>query len=105
MATATLVTQALPQFAPTTNLYACSDGRHLLVTVHDLHVVATTPSMPFDVPIARSHLPSAADVFLSDEAGTVLDADGDPANGMTALAQLDVSTHDDALRELGYTVV
>ena len=44
-------------------------------------------------------------MFLSDEAGTVLDADGDPANGMTALAQLDVSTHDDALRELGYTVV
>jgi hypothetical protein len=104
MATATLLVESLPQFAPTTNHYACSDGRHLLVTVHDQLVVATTPSMPFDIPIARSHLPAGAEVFLCDENATVLDADGDPANGMTALAMLDADSHTAALAALGYTV-
>ncbi|ORA23394.1 DUF7572 family protein [Mycobacterium aquaticum] len=104
MSTASLVAEALPQFAPTTNHYACSDGWYLLVTVHDRLAVATTPSMPFDIPIARSHLPASAEVFLCDEHATVLDADGDPANGMTPLALVDADTHAAALVSLGYTV-
>jgi len=104
--TATLVAENLPQFCPTTNLYRCSDGRYLLVTVQtvdgaDLFESATGVR----IPVARSHVSAGAEVFLSDDAGVVLDADGDPSNGMTPIARVaGAASHETALQHLGYTV-
>jgi len=103
---ARLVAESLPQFCPTTNHYQCDDGKWLLVTVHALDVAGTLSTLGVTVPIASCHLPKTVDVFLSDETATVLDADGNPANGMTPLAQFsDCATHSDALARLGYTLV
>lgn len=104
--TATLVAEALPQYCPTTNLYACSDGRHLLITIATLDVAGTlNATLGIIVRISESHLPTGADVFLSDESATVLDADGDPSNGMTPIAHLaDCDDFASALESLGYTV-
>lgn len=104
MATAELVGELLPQFCPTTNHYKCSDGTYLLVTVPSLDSVGTlTATLGITVPVAVSQLPVRADIFLSDEDATVLDADGDPANGLTPLATLDgITDHKEALSLLGY---
>ncbi|MCC9182557.1 DUF7572 family protein [Mycolicibacterium mageritense] len=105
MATAELIGERLHQFAPTTNHYRCSDGRYLLVTVHDVDGMATIPGAGIELPINPSHLPTTTDVFLADEYATVLDAEGNPATSMTTLAKIDaVATHAEALEELGYVV-
>lgn len=101
---ATLVAENLPQFCPTTNLYRCSDGRYLLITAPN-YDAQPAPGLGIDLPIRRSHIPAQVDVFLSDENATVLDADGDPANGMTPLARYPgLATHTEALQQLGYTL-
>lgn len=105
MESATLVAQNLSQFCPVTNHYQCSDGRYLLVTVVSMNVPETLGIFGVKVPIAKAHLPSGVDVFLSDENANVLDADGDPANGMTALATFCADTHGEALAMLGYEEV
>lgn len=103
METATLVAGNLSQFCPVTNHYQCSDGRYLLVTIPKMDVPETINYFfGVRVPITEVHLPSGADVFLSDADANVLDADGDPANGMTALATFSVETHAAALAALGY---
>ena len=104
METAVLVAANVPQFCPATHHYLLSDGRHVLVTVAALDVVGSLSEFGIRVPIARSHLPKGADIFLCDEAATVLDADNNPANGMTPLAHVDVDTHEEALMEFGYTI-
>jgi hypothetical protein len=93
----------MTSYAPTTNHYRCEDGRHLLVTAHDRDGMVSTPLGR--LPVSRSHLPTTVDVFLADADGVVLDADGDPANGMTPIARLtDVDSHEAALTALGYAL-
>lgn len=109
MPTAQLITQFLPQFCPITNHYLCEggeyDGKYLLVTVVSMDVPGSVALFGITVPISRVQIPTAVDIFLSDEFQNVLDADGDEANGMTALASFEVDTHEDALAALGYEVV
>lgn len=104
MATAVLKQKNLTQFCPITNLYECSDGIHLLVTVFESFDVgeAIAATTGLTIPIARTHMPTGAEVFLSDEDAAVLDADGDPANGMTPLARFPDGGFASALAALGY---
>lgn len=110
---AVLVQAALPQYAPVTNHYKCDDGHHLLVTVNQLdaveclRAVGLLDGLPVpEVNIRRSHLRGQpTHVFLADETARVIDADGDPSNGMTPLATYPAGTSfDEALAALGYAV-
>lgn len=105
--TATLIGENLRQFCPTTNHYRCTDGEqiwHLLITVPSLDSVGTINEiLGTALPAAQSQLMQHAEVFLADENAVVTDADGDPANGMTALAKLpDCTSHIQVLSQLGY---
>ncbi len=103
MATTQLVSASLPQFCPTTNHYKCSDGRYLLITVATLDSIGTLRgTLGVTLPVSESHLPGTVDVFLADENAIVLDADGDPANGMTPLARFPDGGFASALAALGY---
>lgn len=104
MAEAILVAENLPNFCPITNHYMCDDGKYLLVTIPALDSVGSLELFGVRVPIAKSHMPTATDVFLADENAVVLDADGDPANGLTPLASFEVQSHEEALALLGYTL-
>lgn len=105
METATLVAENLSHFCPVTNHYQCSDGRYLLVTYPRMDTAATLSNFGVRIPISEVQLPSGVDVFLSDELANVLDADGDPANGMTPIGTFSVETHAEALAALGYEEV
>lgn len=99
---AELIEVALPQFAPTTNLYRLDDGRYVLVTipVDDMPVPEGVLPIVSGIKVAKTE-PGPTDVFLADEHGTPIDADGDPTNGLTPLATYPPgTTHDDALRRL-----
>jgi hypothetical protein len=94
---------------PTTKHFRCDDGRHLLITVK-----GNIPPAPelvnlttgLSVPIAVSQIPKGTEVFLADENAVVLDADGEPANGLTPLAQFeDGTSFEAALAQLGYPEV
>ena len=101
--TATLVAAHLPQFCPVTHHYQCSDGKWLLVTVARMDTIETLSEfLGVRIPILKAQLPEGVDVFLSNEIAEVVDADGDPTNGMTALATFNVETHEQALVMLGY---
>lgn len=106
MATATLVAENLSQFCPTTNFYSTDDGRHLLVTVPRFDIPASVEAVTgIALPISMSHLPTHADVFLADENAVVVDADGDPTNGMTALLRVeDCDTFEAALTAAGFEI-
>lgn len=104
METAVLINADLTQFCPTTHHYQCSDGRWLLVTVVSLDVPDPSGTLGVRPAMARVEAATKAAVFLSDEDGTVLDADGDPANGMTPLATFDADTHEAVLAALGYEI-
>ena len=94
---------------PTTNLYEVDEG-YLAVLVVDVGAVI------HGVPMSVSHLKPEVSVFHSDADGTLIDADGDPLNGLTPFASTDpeteatiafdaeVSTHESALAALGYTL-
>ena len=113
---ATLVQENLSHFCPVTNFYATSDGKHLLVTYPRLDVLGTLAGLSgmsetlraiglADVPIRRSHIGLRTEVFLADENAVVLDADGNPANGMTPLLRCESAIPSaDALAQLGYTL-
>lgn len=107
LGTAKLKAEGLSQFCPTTNFYECSDGKHLLVTVPTLDSPGTlAQTLGIVVPVAQSHMPKRVDVFLADSNATVLDADDNPANGMTPLFSYDdCESHDDALLRAGYELV
>ena len=65
----------LPHWVPHTRLYRHEEsGRHIAVSVIDFYDATGT------------------EVFLCDEQGVAIDADGDPANGLTPLLILDVGT-------------
>jgi hypothetical protein len=103
METATLMAANMSRFCPITNHYQCSDGKWLLVTIPTMDIPETVSFfLGVKVPIAEVQLPVGADVFLSDELGTVLDADGDPSNGMTPYGTFNVDNHAAALAALGY---
>lgn len=106
MGTATLVAERLSQFCPTTNFYSTDDGKYLLVTVPRLDVPSTIETLTgLTLPISLSHLPTHADVFLADENAVVLDADGDPANGMTPLLRVeDCDNFEAALTAAGFEI-
>lgn len=104
MHTAVLASSNLTQFCPTTHHYQCSDGTWLLVTVVNLDVPETLGTFGVRPATARMQVATKAAVFLSDQDASVVDADGDPSNGMTPLATFDVETHAAALVELGYEV-
>ena len=90
-----LIAAALPQFAPTTHLYRLDDGRHVLICVPD-DLFEVPPEIA--APGVEHVAPSPTLVFLADEHGVVIDADGDPCNGLTALAQYPTgTTHTQAL--------
>lgn len=104
---ATLIDENLRQFCPTTNHYRCTDGErvwYLLITIPSLDSVGMINEiLGTALPVAESHLVQHADVFMADENAVVVDADSNPANGMTALAKVPgCQTHADALAELGY---
>lgn len=84
-----------------------ADGIFLLVTIAQYDVPASIETLTgISLPINVVQLPAHADVFLSDVDANVLDADGDPANGMTPLVR--VENCDDfatALAAAGYTLV
>ena len=100
----------LPWHPPTTKLYRLADGSHLAVLVVDAGAVI------MGVPVSLSHIHAEVSVFHADEHGTLLDADGDPLNGLTPYASTDpesdavvelpdsVTTHVEALAALGYTL-
>lgn len=97
-----LIAEALPQFAPTTNLYRLDDGRHVLVTVpvDDMPVPEGVLPIVSGFKVAKTE-PGPTEVFLADEHGVPIDADGDPANGMTPLLRCAPGTaHEQALEEL-----
>lgn len=101
-----LITESLPQFAPTTNMYRLADGRYVIVTVpaDDLPVSGQAVPLLSSVRVATV-APMPTEVFLVDENAVVLDADGDPSNGMTPLATFPAgTTHAEALAALGYTL-
>ena len=61
----------LPHWVPHTRLYRHEEsGRHIAVSVIDFYDATGT------------------EVFLCDEQGVAIDADGDPANGLTPLLEL-----------------
>lgn len=77
----------LPGWVPDTRLYRLDDDRYLAVSVIDYYTATGT------------------EVFLCDERGQPIDADGNPANGLTPLATFPPGTsHADALTQLGYQV-
>ncbi|NMO00839.1 hypothetical protein HH308_06380 [Gordonia sp. TBRC 11910] len=63
----------LPHWVPVTRLYRHGD-HHVAVTVLDFWDARGT------------------NVFLCDEQGVAIDADGDPSNGLTALLELEHGT-------------
>ncbi|SCX06042.1 hypothetical protein [Mycolicibacterium fluoranthenivorans] len=105
MPTATLVTENVSHFCPVTNFYECSDGRYLLVTIPRLSADMVHNMLGVRVPIVQMHLPDAADVFWADADAVVLDADGDPSNGMTPLVSVPgCEVFAEALAAAGYTL-
>ncbi len=102
MHSAELIAEFLPQFCPKTNHYRCTDGDttwYLLITV----VSAESFGNLLKIPVNLLHLPKTVDVFLSDENAVVLDADLDPANGLTPLCRIeDCTSHEQALSLMGY---
>lgn len=61
----------LTNMCPVTKLYRASDGQHYAIMCADFYTAQHT------------------EVFLADERGMLIDADGDPANGLTALVRWD----------------
>lgn len=102
-----LVAENLSWFCPTTNHYVCEDGTYLLVTVPRFDVAAMIEAKTgLRIPISLSHIPTQAYVFLADENAVVLDADGDPANGLTPIVRVeDCETFEAALSAAGFTLM
>lgn len=65
----------LPGWVPVTRLYRHGSGQHVAVSVIDFYTARGT------------------EVFLCDKQGIAIDADGDPANGLTALLRLPAGTN------------
>lgn len=89
---AELIARALPQYAPSTNHYRLDDGRHILVTRPT--AIPVPPALAVllgAAPVERTEA-APVEVFLCDADARLIDADGDPTNGMTALLSLPPGT-------------
>lgn len=98
-----LLTAGVGRYAPTTNHYLLDDGRYVLITVPDDENMPLPPTIaPVISAVRVKEIETGPTVvYLSDETGNVLDADGEPANGMTPLATYPPGTsHDEALELL-----
>ena len=97
-----LISEALPQFAPTTNHYRLDDGRHVLVTAPADEMPLPPGVLPIVSGFKVAHVePAPTEVFLCDENAVPIDADGDPTNGLTPLLRLPAgTTHEQALDAL-----
>jgi hypothetical protein len=94
------VSSDLPQFAPTSHLYRLDDGRYVLVIVPD-GKLPLPPDFSAVVTGTSAIDPAPTEVFLCDEHAVLVDADGDPTNGLTALAAFPPgTTHEQALEAL-----
>lgn len=102
-----LISEALPQYAPTTNHYKLDDGRYVLITVPDADIPLPAVVIPIISGIKVAHVePRPTEVFLCDEHAVPIDADGDPANGLTPLATYPAGTDfTAALAALGYDLL
>ena len=90
----------IQHFAPRSELHQLDDGRHVIVTVPDgiLPVPSGLVQITTELMEHVEAVESPTEVFLADENGRVIDADGDPCNGLTALAQYPTgTTHTQAL--------
>ena len=89
---AELIAEALPQFAPQTNLYRLDSGQHILVTrIAGADIPMPAVALPLYgmlQGLVEDTAPCPTEVFLCDENARPLDADGDPTNGLTALLRL-----------------
>lgn len=104
MTKAILVGQDLSKFCPTTNHYYCEDGTFLLVTIPRFDIEASIEAKTgFRLPISKVHLPTHAEVFLSDAAANAVDADNNPLNDLTPLVRVeDCDSFAEALAAAGY---
>lgn len=90
---AELVAARLVQFAPVTNHYRLTAGQYILVTKPDDIQPVPEGLIPVVAGIRVDHvIPPPCEVFLCDETAQVIDADGDPTNGLTPLLRLDPDT-------------
>ena len=99
---AELLAGGLPLFAPHTNLYGGGSGLPIWVTRSGGDVPVPAVALPL-TGFLQGHVgdtaPMPTEVFLCDENARLVDADGDPTNGMTALLRLaGGTTFDDAVR-------
>lgn len=114
--TVELVHAEMSWHPPVSNLYRCADGSHLMVLVVSVPDYQALVNAVSAVPISVSHIAPEVSIFYADKHGALLDADGDPLNGLTPYASTDpecdvvvrldpaVATHADALEALGYTL-
>lgn len=107
METAELVQENLVNYRNQTNLYHCSDGRYLLVSVpkESSQFFPPLEGLGFGTIVVENE---TVDIFLSNEEGQVVDFDDNPVNGMTALASFSskfIENFKDALAIIGYTLI
>lgn len=89
-----LIAENLAQFAPRNRLYQVGE-QYVLVVKAGSDIIL--PDVVMGMRIEKT-MEVPVDVFLCDENAVLIDADGDPANGMTPLLTLDHSaSFDDAV--------
>lgn len=84
------IIETLDYLAPTTTHCVLDCGQHVLVTVPDPILPVPEGLLPIvnGVRISEFVLGPTC-VFLADESGGLIDADGDPTNGLTPLLTLE----------------
>ncbi|AXN53621.1 hypothetical protein HOT82_gp059 [Gordonia phage Ronaldo] len=116
MASVQIIQENLPSYFPISNLYkVIGENTYFIVTVKNpidlldmfINVGGTTKIR---------HVDPGVEVFLANELGRVVDADGNLENGLTAIASTDpntfalghfpatITTHKEALNYLGYEI-
>ncbi|QGJ92018.1 hypothetical protein SEA_KEELAN_54 [Gordonia phage Keelan] len=115
MASVQVIEKNMPGKCPVSNLYKVDDGTYLVVTVLNPYALRGIFA-EMNGTTQLSHIQPSVEVFLCDERGMFIDADGNIENGLNALASTDpnsvavhllpsdVQTHEDALLELGYEI-
>lgn len=118
MATATLITENAPGYAPGTNFYRTSDGKYLLVEVmpapeQATHYIELGQSPQNDDLLAVLGTSFAAlkvvvrptVVLLANADGVAIDSDENDNDPMTPIAVFPAgTTHEDALAAMGHTL-
>lgn len=92
MTTKQLIAEDLPQFAPGNRHYQIGRSHVLIVKAGgELPIPVDLTSLLGGVTV-EAISPIPVDIFLCDETAQLIDADGDPTNGMTALLSLPPTT-------------